>query len=62
MLNIILINPRSEKISFTKNVQLLEKAKNDFNQFKIIDESLNKIESTKDLDALMKKLKIKTSR
>lgn len=52
---------RSEKISFTKNVQLLERAKNDFNQFKIINESLDKIESTKDLDALMKKLKIKIS-
>jgi len=52
---------RTEKISFTKKVQLLERAKNDFNKIKIIDESLNKIESTKDLDALMKKLKIKIS-
>ena len=52
---------RTEKISFTKNVQLLERAKNDFNKIKIIDESLNKIESTKDLDVLMKKLKIKNA-
>jgi predicted ribosome quality control (RQC) complex YloA/Tae2 family protein len=52
---------RSEKISFSKNVQLLEKARNDFNHFRIIDDSLNNIESIKDLDALMKKLKIKIS-
>jgi hypothetical protein len=50
---------RSEKTSFAKNIQLLEKAKKDFDKFQQIQNSLNNFESLKDLDALMKKLKIK---
>lgn len=50
---------RSEKTSFAKNTQLLEKAKKDFDKFRQIENSLKEIESIKDLDALMKNLKIK---
>jgi len=50
---------RSEKISFAKNLQLIEAAKKDYEHLKKIEDSLNKIESTKELDELMKSLKIK---
>ncbi len=50
---------RSEKISFAKNRQLFEKAKKDFNQLRQLNNSLNEIDSSKELDELMKKLKIK---
>ncbi len=50
---------RSEKISFAKNQQLFEKAKKDFDQLRQLNNSLNEIESSKELDELMKKLKIK---
>ncbi len=50
---------RSEKISFAKNHQLFEKAKKDFDQLRQINNSLNEIDSPKELDELMKKLKIK---
>ncbi len=50
---------RSEKISFTKNRQLFENAKKDYEHLKNMENSLNEIESSKELDELMKKLKIK---
>ena len=50
---------RSEKISFTKNLQLFEAAKKDYERLRKIEDSLNEIESTKELDILMKNLKIK---
>jgi predicted ribosome quality control (RQC) complex YloA/Tae2 family protein len=50
---------RSEKISFAKNQQLFEKAKKDFDQLRQLNNSLNEIDSSKELDELMKKLKIK---
>lgn len=50
---------RSEKISFAKNKQLFEKAKKDFDQLRQLNNSLNEIDSSKELDELMKKLKIK---
>ncbi|MDZ7623979.1 MAG: NFACT RNA binding domain-containing protein [Ignavibacteriaceae bacterium] len=50
---------RSEKISFAKNLQLFEAAKKDYEHLKKTEDSLNKIESTKELDELMKSLKIK---
>jgi len=50
---------RSEKVAFTKNKQLFENAKKDFGRLKRIEESLNDIESIKELDELMKNLKIK---
>lgn len=50
---------RSEKTAFAKNLQLINDAKKDFGRLRQIEESLNKIESTKELDLLMKSLKIK---
>ncbi|MBE0571864.1 MAG: DUF814 domain-containing protein [Ignavibacteriaceae bacterium] len=50
---------RSEKISFVKNRQLFENAKKDYEHLKNMENSLNEIESSKELDELMKKLKIK---
>lgn len=50
---------RSEKIAFAKNLQLLENAKKDFERLNNLEDSLAKIKLTKDLDELMKKLKIK---
>ena len=50
---------RSEKISFAKNRQLFENAKKDYEYLKKMEYSLNEIESLKELDELMKKLKIK---
>ena len=50
---------RSEKISFVKNRQLFENAKKDYEHLKKIENSLNEIESSTELDELMKKLKIK---
>jgi len=50
---------RSEKISFTKNLQLFEAAKKDYERLKKLENSLNEIDSTKKLDELMKSLKIK---
>lgn len=50
---------RSEKIAFAKNLQLFETAKKDFERLKKLENSLTEIESTKELDELMKKLKIK---
>ena len=50
---------RSEKISFAKNRQLFENAKKDYEHLQKIENSLNEIESLKELDELMKKLKIK---
>lgn len=52
---------RSEKIAFAKNLQLLENAKKDFERIKNLEYSLAEIKSTKDLDELMNKLKIKQS-
>jgi len=51
---------RSEKISFEKNIQLLKKAINDFENYKQLHNSIDSIESTKEMDALMKSLKIKS--
>jgi len=50
---------RSEKIAYAKNLQLFENAKKDYENLKRLENSLNKIESPKELDVLMKKLKIK---
>ncbi|HEY6435837.1 MAG TPA: NFACT RNA binding domain-containing protein, partial [Ignavibacteriaceae bacterium] len=50
---------RSDKISFVKNVSLFEKAKTNFKHLQKLNNSLNEIDSSKDLDELMKKLKIK---
>ena len=50
---------RSGKISFAKNQQLFEKAKKDFDQLRQLNNSLIKIDSSKELDEIMKKLKIK---
>lgn len=50
---------RSEKISFAKNIQLFEAAKKNYVHLKKTEDSLTKIESTKELDELMKSLKIK---
>ena len=50
---------RNEKISFEKNLQLLERAKKDYAKLKEIYDLLDKIDLTVELDALMKKLKIK---
>lgn len=50
---------RAEKISFTKNLQLFDQAKKDFERLKKNEESLNDIDSTKELDELMKSLQIK---
>ena len=50
---------RSEKIAFAKNIQLFENAKKDYEHLKQLENSLNKIESPKELDILMKKLKVK---
>jgi predicted ribosome quality control (RQC) complex YloA/Tae2 family protein len=50
---------RSEKIAFAKNLQLLENAKKDFERLKNLEDSLAEIKSTKELDELMSKLKIK---
>lgn len=50
---------RSEKISFAKNLQLFENAKKDYEQLKKLENSINEMESPKELDVLMKKLKIK---
>ncbi len=50
---------RSEKIAFAKNLQLLENAKKDFERLKNLEDSLAEIKSTKELDELMNKLKIK---
>jgi predicted ribosome quality control (RQC) complex YloA/Tae2 family protein len=50
---------RSEKIAFAKNLQLFNNAKKDFERLRHIEDSLNETESTKELDELMKSLKIK---
>ena len=50
---------RSEKIAFVKNRQLFEDAKKDYVKLKHIEEIVNTAESTKELDEIMKKLKIK---
>ena len=50
---------RSEKISFAKNRQLFENAKKDYEHLKRLENSLNEIESPKEFDVIMKKLKIK---
>jgi predicted ribosome quality control (RQC) complex YloA/Tae2 family protein len=50
---------RNEKIAFTKNQQLFESAKRDFENLKSIEELLDRTESSKELDEIMNKLKIK---
>ena len=50
---------RSEKAAFAKAGELILKAENDFKFLKKIKESLNDFTSIKDLEILMKKLKIK---
>ena len=50
---------RNEKISFEKNQQLLIKAKRDYTKLKEIYDLMDKIDSTTELDVLMKKIKIK---
>jgi predicted ribosome quality control (RQC) complex YloA/Tae2 family protein len=50
---------KAERLSYSKSQQLFKKAKEDFERLKQIENSLDKIESTKELDELMKKLKIK---
>jgi predicted ribosome quality control (RQC) complex YloA/Tae2 family protein len=52
---------RSEKIAFHKSQELFENAKKDFDRFKKMESLLDKIESTKELDDIMKQLKIKIS-
>ena len=52
---------RSEKIAFNKSRELFENAKKDFERLKKMENSLDNIESTKELDDLMKQLKIKTT-
>ena len=50
---------RTEKISFAKNQQLFENAKKELEYLKKLEEVLNETESSKELDEIMKKLKIK---
>jgi predicted ribosome quality control (RQC) complex YloA/Tae2 family protein len=50
---------RNEKIAFTKNQQLFESAKRDYDNLKSIEELLDRTESSKELDEIMNKLKIK---
>jgi len=50
---------RSDKISFAKNINLFDKSKKDFDQLRQLYKSLNEIESSRELDEIMKKLKIK---
>ena len=52
---------RSEKIVFSKSQELFENAKKDFEKLKKMEYTLDNIESTKELDDLMKQLKIKTT-
>jgi predicted ribosome quality control (RQC) complex YloA/Tae2 family protein len=50
---------KAEKISFEKSKELLKKAQTDFDRLKNIEEKLTNIESIKELDEIMKELKIK---
>ncbi len=50
---------KAEKKSFKKSKELLNNAENDFYRLKNIEEKLTNIESIKDLDDIMKELKIK---
>jgi len=52
---------KSENISFAKSQELFENAKKHFERLKKMENALDKIESPKELDDLMKQLKIKTS-
>jgi predicted ribosome quality control (RQC) complex YloA/Tae2 family protein len=52
---------RSEKIAFLKSQELFENAKKDFDRLKYMESILDKIESKKELDDIMKQLKIKIS-
>lgn len=50
---------KAEKINFEKSRELLENAKQDYEKIKNIEDRLNKIDSLKELDIIMKELKIK---
>jgi predicted ribosome quality control (RQC) complex YloA/Tae2 family protein len=50
---------KAEKTSFQKSKELLKKAENDFNSLKKNEVKLSTIESIKELDEIMKELKIK---
>ncbi|MBT8381857.1 MAG: DUF814 domain-containing protein [Ignavibacteria bacterium] len=50
---------KADKISFQKSKEMLKKAEVDFNNLKRIEEKLTKIDSLKELDEIMKELKIK---
>jgi predicted ribosome quality control (RQC) complex YloA/Tae2 family protein len=50
---------RNEKITFAKNRQLFTNAKKDYENFKSLEELMDKTESSKELDEIIKKLKIK---
>ncbi len=52
---------KSEKIGFLKSKELLVKAINDLNKLKDIDVRISKTESIKELDLIMKELKLKTA-
>ncbi|MBK9099820.1 MAG: DUF814 domain-containing protein [bacterium] len=50
---------RNEKIAFAKNQQLFENAKRDYDNLRSIEALVDKTESSKELDEIMNKLKIK---
>jgi predicted ribosome quality control (RQC) complex YloA/Tae2 family protein len=50
---------RNEKLAFAKNQQLFESAKRDYKNLKSLEELLDRTESSKELDEIMQKLKIK---
>jgi predicted ribosome quality control (RQC) complex YloA/Tae2 family protein len=52
---------RAEKAAFAKAGELILNSERDFNYLKTIEESLNEITTIKDLEILMKKLKIKSN-
>ncbi len=50
---------KAEKIGFEKSVELMKKAKVNYEKLKKIEDDLNKIDSLKELDNIIKDLKIK---
>jgi predicted ribosome quality control (RQC) complex YloA/Tae2 family protein len=50
---------KAEKINLEKSKELLKRATNDYERLKLIEEKLTNIESIKELDEIMKELKIK---
>ena len=52
---------KAEKVSFAKSKELLVNAKLNYTKLKNIEAKLNKIDSTTELDIIMKELKIKTN-